>query len=103
MSNENDRNPEQELREKIASRMHSIGHSNSKAVRPEQLQELKTAASRLDQLLKSNADHHQEALKSAAHKLDRLLLKIQKGKDITPDLRRRQDQKTENEPPLTSD
>ena len=89
MDSGDNRNSERELREKIASRMQSIGQSSSREIPPEQLESLKTAASRLDQLLQSNADNDQQSMKNAALKLDQLLSKIRKGKDVTQDLKRK--------------
>ena len=88
MSTDDSQNPERDLRDKIASRMRSITQS-SKQIPPEQLQKLKTAATRLDLLIKSNADQDQQALKSAAQKLDQLLSKIRKGRDVAQDLKRK--------------
>jgi hypothetical protein len=76
------------IREKIARQMRSIGNGPEKQIKGEELQKLKTAASRLDQMLKAAADADQQALKSAAARLDQLLSHIRAGKDVADILKR---------------
>ena len=97
MSDDDIQNSERELRDRIGKRMQSIGQSSPKQIAPEQLQKLKTAATRLDQLLQSNANHDNESLKNAAQKLDQLLSKIIKGKDVTQELKRRRESQSGGE------
>jgi hypothetical protein len=77
------------IREKIARQMRSIGNGPEKQITAEELQNLKNAAIRLDQILKAAADADQQALKSAAARLDQLLSDIQAGKDVTDILKRK--------------
>jgi len=96
MSDDN-QNPERDIYERIARRMQAIGQSSSKQIPSEQLLALKIAASRLDQILQSNADQEQQSLKSAALKLDQLLSNISKRKDVTHGLKRRRDHQNKSE------
>jgi hypothetical protein len=79
---------EQEVREKIARQLRSIGHAFRKSLTGEELQKLRTAASRLDQMLKASADADREALRSAVGKLDNLLRDLRDGKDVNLRLKR---------------
>ena len=83
MNNGDNQDPEREVREKIAERMRSIGHGSAKQISGEELQQLKGAANRLDQMLKSAEEADVEALKKAANRLDQLLAKIRRGKEVT--------------------
>lgn len=85
----NESNQERDVREKIVTLMQSIGQTPRRQIAGEELQKLKTAASRLDQMLKAAAVSETEALKSAAVRLDQLLSDIRIGKDISTTLRRR--------------
>lgn len=87
MNNEN--NQGRDVREKIVSLMQSIGQAPGKQIAGEELEKLKTAANRLDQMLKAAAESENEALKIAAVRLDQLLSDIRSGKDISTHLRRR--------------
>jgi hypothetical protein len=77
------------IREKIASQMRSIGKGPNKQITAKELKNLRSAASRLDQMLKATADADRQALKSAAARLDQLLSDIHARKDFTDVLRRR--------------
>lgn len=77
-----------DIREKIARQMRSIGNGPRKQITAEELQNLKRAASRLDQILKAAAAADRQALKSAAERLDQLLADIRAGKDVTKSLKR---------------
>jgi ElaB/YqjD/DUF883 family membrane-anchored ribosome-binding protein len=88
--------PERQLREKIAQLMQSVGEPG-KQVSEQERQKLKSAASRLDQLLKSSANTDQQALKNAAGRLDRLLSDIRTGKDVTQTLKRKADRRPGSE------
>jgi hypothetical protein len=76
------------IREKIVSQMQSIGKGPKKQVTAEELQNLKSAASRLDQMLKAVADADREALRNAVARLNQLLSEIRAGKDLTEILKR---------------
>jgi type II secretory pathway component PulF len=77
------------IREKIARQMRSIGNGSEKQITTEELQKLRNAAMRLDQMLKATADADQQALRSAAARLNQLLSDIRAGKDVTDILKRK--------------
>ena len=91
MNNDDNHSGEREVRERIKSLMQVAGQIPKKQITGEELQKLKTAASRLDQMLKSTADADLQALRSGAARLERLLADIGTGKDFTSDLKRRRD------------
>jgi hypothetical protein len=91
MSNEDQQDQAVVVRERIASLIQATEQARKKQVSDDELQKLKTAASRLDEILKAAADADVQALRSAAARLDQLLADIDTGKDITRDLKRRQD------------
>ena len=76
MNSGDNQGPDRDVRERILNRMRSIAKGPKKQIPDEELQKLKIAASRLDQMLKAvaNADQQafdQQAPKSAA-RLDQL-------------------------------
>jgi len=81
------RDRERDVGERIASLMQLIGRTPKKQITREELQKLKRAAGRLDQMLKAGLDADQQTLRSAVERLDRLLSDLRTGKDV--DLRRR--------------
>lgn len=86
------------MREKIVSLMLSIRQSaKKKQITSEELQKLKNAAGRLDQMLKASADADRQTLRNASVRLEQLLTDIRKGKDVTNDLKRRRDAQNKNE------
>jgi hypothetical protein len=87
MSSDNHR--DRDVRDKIVNLMHKIGRGRKRQVTSEELQKLKHAAGRLDQMLKASADADLQTLRSAAVRLDQLLSDIRNGKDVTNDLKRR--------------
>ena len=89
-----DNHPDRDVRQKIVSLMQSIGQVRKKQITSEELQKLKNAAGRLDQMLKASADRDLQSLRSAALRLDQLLSDIRRGKDVTNDLTRRRDGET---------
>jgi hypothetical protein len=95
MSNEDQQDPERTMQEKIASQMHAT--APKKPLTPEELRALQTAASRLDQLLKSAADADHQAMKTAATRLDQLLADIASGKDVSHALKRPRDRQHQEE------
>jgi hypothetical protein len=86
MDNDNDQN--RELKERIAILIRAAERAPA-PVAGEELQKLKAAASRLDELLKSAADAEVQSLKEAAARLDQMLANLGKGKDVTGDRKRR--------------
>jgi hypothetical protein len=93
MADEDRGNRERELRDRIVSLMRSTDQARKKQITGEELQALKTAASRLDQMLKAAADADLDALRIATAKLDQLLVDIGAGKKSTTDLKWRQTSK----------
>lgn len=91
-----DQHTDRDLREHIASRLRANEQARRNPVTPQELAQLQSAASRLDQMLKSGANADNEALKSAAARLDQLLTDIGKGKDVSENLKRRQSRQTAN-------
>ena len=81
---------DRDVRERIGNRMQSIGKGPKEQIPAEELQKLKSAASRLDQMLKAAANADQQALKSAAARLDQLLSEIRAGKDVTSNRKRKE-------------
>jgi cell division protein ZapA (FtsZ GTPase activity inhibitor) len=83
MNDESNQAPDRDVGKRIASQVQSIGRTPKEQVAEEELQKLKAAADRLDQMLKTAADADLEALRNAADRLDRLLKDIRRGKDVT--------------------
>ncbi len=81
----------EDVRGKIANRMRAIGKGTKQPIAPEELQKLKSAANRLDDLLKAGGNAEQQTLRSAAARLGRLLSDIQAGKEVSLKLKLRQD------------
>jgi hypothetical protein len=90
MSDEQTQGQERDLGKRIASLIQSIGHGPRKQISGEELEKLKAAVGRLDQMLKDAADADRQALRDAAGRLDRLLGDLRKGKGVTHPLRRRE-------------
>jgi hypothetical protein len=93
MNDEDSQGREYDVRERIAGLIRSIGRGSEKQITTEERRELKAAADRLDQMLKAAADIDQQALRDAAVRLDRLLVDIREGKDISNNVKRRQDRR----------
>jgi hypothetical protein len=91
MNNENSR--ECDVGKRITSLIRSIGQGPNKRFTGEELQTLKTAARRLDQMLKAAADADRQALRKAAARLDQLLVNLRTGKDVGNDFKRRKSPK----------
>ena len=96
MTDDDNQLPERQLRERIARLMRSVG-APGKQVSEAERQKLKSAAGRLDQLLKSAVTADQQVLKTAAGRLDQLLSDIRTGKDVTQTLKRKGDQQAGDE------
>jgi hypothetical protein len=90
MNSGDNQGPDRDVRARVVNLMQSIGKGPKKQIPAEELQKLKSAASRLDQMLKAGANADQQALRSAAARLDRLLSDIRAGKDVTSNLKRRE-------------
>jgi hypothetical protein len=91
MNSGDNQGPDRDVRDKIVNLMQSIGKGPKKQIPAEELQRLKSAAARLDQMLQAGANADQQALKNAAAKLDQLLSDIRAGKDVIRNLKRRED------------
>jgi hypothetical protein len=89
MGDENKKDREREVRDRIAGFMQANEQARKKQVTGEELQTLKAAAGRLDQLLKDTADADLQSLRAAGERLDRLLADIAAGKNVLTDLTRR--------------
>ncbi len=98
MNSGDNQGPGRDVRERIVNLMQSIGKGPKKQIPDEELRKLKGAASRLDHMLKAAANADQQAfdrkLKSAAARLDQLLSDIRAGKDVTSNLKRRENSGT---------
>jgi hypothetical protein len=94
MNSGDNQGPDRDAREKIVNLMQSIGNGPKKQIPAEELRKLKGAASRLDQMLEATANADQQVLKSAAAKLDQLLGDIRAGKDVTSNLKRKENSGT---------
>lgn len=94
MNSRDNQGPDRNVRERIVNLVQSIGNGPEKPIPVEELQKLKSAASRLDQMLKAAANDEQVALKTAAARLDQLLTDIRAGKDVTSNLKRRENSGT---------
>jgi hypothetical protein len=91
MGNDEKEGRERDVRDRIVSLMRASEQARKKPVTDEELQTLKTAAMRLDQMLRAAADADLQTLRVAAARLDGLLRHIGAGKDVTADLKRRPD------------
>jgi hypothetical protein len=94
MNSRDNQGPDREVRARIVNLMQSIGKGPKKQIPAEELQKLKSAASRLDQMLKASANADQQTLKRAAARLDQLLSDIRSGKDVSSNLKRRENSGT---------
>lgn len=88
MNTEDNQGRTREVREKIVGLMKSIGQAPKKALPNEELQRLKGAISRLDQMLEASAETDRETLRNAASRLDQLLHDISNGTAVIPRLKR---------------
>ena len=89
MSDGDNQNREHELRERIVSLMRANTQAVRKPIPSNELEELKTAAGRLDKILKAAEDANAQILRTAAARLNQLLLNIRDGKDVIDNLKRR--------------
>lgn len=89
MSNEDTQDRESEIRERIVSLMRANAQATREPIPSAEVEQLKLAASRLDQMLKASALAENETLRNAAARLDQLLNDIRTGKDLSRNLKRR--------------
>jgi hypothetical protein len=89
MSNENEKGREHDLRRRIVSLIRANEQAVKKPTTDDEVQKLKAAAARLDQMLKAAMDADGQVLRSAAARLDQLLEDIATGTDVTDSLKRR--------------
>jgi hypothetical protein len=90
MNNEDNQDRERDMRERIVSLMRATEQAKQR-ITGDELERLKTAASRLDEMLKASTEADLQALRSAAARLDRLLADLGTGKDVTGELKRQRD------------
>jgi hypothetical protein len=93
MNNEDEKGGEHDLRQRIVSLIRANGQALKNPITDQEVQKLKAAAARLDQMLKAAADTDGQVLKSAMARLDQLLEDIATGKDVIYDLKRRRNWK----------
>jgi hypothetical protein len=91
MSSDDHQDDARTVGDRIAEVIRSNDLVPKKTLSDDELQMLKTAAGRLDQLLSDAANAETVELKIAVSKLDQLLKNISAGKDIAPALRLRRD------------
>lgn len=91
MNNDDNQGRERDVRERIVSLMQATEQARKQQITGEELQKLRAAASRLDEMLKAAEDADLQALRGAAARLDQLLADIGKGKDVTGDFKRQPD------------
>jgi len=91
MSSEDHQDDARTVGDRIAEVIRANEHAPKKTLTDDELQNLKAAAGRLEQLLSDAANAETEKLKTAVSKLDQLLKTISSGKDVAPALRLRKD------------
>lgn len=89
MSSQNDQDRDRDVRERIASVIRETEQAAKKPIPHGELQNLKGAAARLEQLLSQAADAEAEAMKVAAGRLDQMLKDLNTGKDVARRLKLR--------------
>ena len=95
MNDESNHDRERQIGNKIANSIRAIDQGPKKQVTDEELERLKAAAGRLDQMLNAAKDADRQSMKHAAERLDQLLADIRKGKDVTLRLKRQRRETTE--------
>jgi len=90
MNSGDNQSPDRDVRDRIVKLMQSIGKGPKRQIPAEELQKLKSAAGRLDHMLKAAANADQQILKSAVARLDQFLSDVRAGKDVTSSLKRRE-------------
>ena len=89
MSNQENDARDRYLRERIVSLMRANTQALRKPIPGIEVQQLKTAANRLAQMLKAAEDANRRNLETAATRLNQMLIDIRNGKDVTTNLKRR--------------
>jgi len=89
MSSQNDQDRDRDVRERIASVLRENEQAAKKPIPHGELQNLRAAAARLEQLLSQAADADAEAMKVAAGRLDQMLQDLGTGKDVARRLKLR--------------
>jgi hypothetical protein len=97
MGDENPQDRERAVRDRISGLLQENEQARNKQVTGEELQALRAAAGRLDQLLRDAADANLQILKTAATRLERLLADIAAGRDVVADLKRQRDENPPSE------
>lgn len=90
MNDEGNQGRERQFGERIANSIRAIDQGPKKQLSREEMQKLKAAAGRLDQILNAAAGADGQDLRKAAARLDQLLADIGEGKDISNRLKRRE-------------
>lgn len=91
MNNDDNHSREREIRDRIVKAIRATERSPNKPISAEEVHKLKTAAGRLDKLLKDTADADVQVLKNAAGRLNQLLEDLRVGKDVVSVRKRRRD------------
>ena len=89
MNNDSNQSREKEIRERIIKVIRATEGGANKPLPVEELQKLKSAAGRLDKLLKDAVDAEAQVLKNAAGRLGQLLEDLRTGKDVVSARKRR--------------
>ena len=89
MGNEDEHGRERAFRERLAGLGQVNDQAGRKPISQDELQRLKAATGRLDQLLSNAADAEAEELKTAASRLDQMLSDITGGTDALKNVKRR--------------
>lgn len=97
MSDNDGHDRERKIRERILHVMRANEDAHRKQLSAEEKQKLKSAAGRLDQMLKAAAEANVQSLKNAAARLDQMLEDLRQGKDVSNDLKRRGDTRKRSE------
>jgi len=92
MSTDEKQDEDRTIGERIAEAMRAHESGTRNNISQDELQKLKAAAGRLEQLLSDAADSETEDLKKAASRLDQLLKELGAGKDIAHGFRVRRKQ-----------
>ena len=88
MDNDDNNGRERDIRERIVRAIRATEQAPNKQLPAEDLQTLKKAATRLDEILKDTAEADVQVLKNAAARLGQLLQDLRTGKDVVRTRRR---------------
>jgi hypothetical protein len=95
MPDDDSQDPQRALCERIVTLMRANEQARKQPVSDDERQKLKSAVSRLEQMLNAAADGQRRVLASAAERLDGLLRDMRNGKDLTVKIRVRRDGKND--------